>query len=100
MYFLYKSGQKLLKPVELTRRGLRKEENRVDEAIQVRTHIYMEMSQSKSLYNHHKQTKMSFFKNGEQEANGSCVGLTPERWGGYKERVKEVNVVEILGTRV
>jgi hypothetical protein len=28
------------------------------------------------------------------------VGLTPERWGGYKERVKEVNVVEILGTRV
>jgi hypothetical protein len=40
---------------------------------------------------------MSFFKNEGQEGKiGAIWGLAPVRGGGYKERVWEVNMVEML----
>jgi hypothetical protein len=50
----------------------------------------MEMSQGNSLYNYLKQTKMSFFKNREEEGKaGPMWGWTQWQEGGYKERVWE-----------
>jgi hypothetical protein len=44
---------------------------------------------------------MPFFHNGEQEGKtGPVWGLAPVGGGGCKERVWEVNVVEILCTHV
>jgi hypothetical protein len=61
----------------------------------------MEMSQGNSLYRYLKQTKMSFFKNREQEGKtGHAWGLVTVGGGGYKERVWEENMVEILCTHV
>jgi hypothetical protein len=44
---------------------------------------------------------MSFFENREQEGKtGRVWGLVSVGGGGYKARVKEVSVVEILCTHV
>jgi hypothetical protein len=48
----------------------------------------MEMSQWNSLYSYLKQTKMPFFKNGEQEGKiGPVWGLVSVGGGGCKEKV-------------
>jgi hypothetical protein len=41
----------------------------------------------KSLYNHHKQTKMSLKNKGQEGKTSPVLGLVPV--GGHKERVKE-----------
>jgi hypothetical protein len=44
---------------------------------------------------------MSFFKIGGQKGKiGSIWGLAPVGGGGYRERVQEVNMVEIVCTHV
>jgi hypothetical protein len=48
----------------------------------------MDMSQWNSLYSYLKQTKMSFFKNGEQDCKpGPIGGLYQWEGGGYKEKL-------------
>jgi hypothetical protein len=51
-------------------------------------YTYIEMSQWNSLYSDLKQTKISFFKNGEPERKtGPVWGLVVDEGVGYKERV-------------
>jgi hypothetical protein len=67
--------------------------NRVDEPIQAILHIYMEMSQGKSLCSHLKQAKKTLFcftKSENKKAERVLPGaLVPVGWGGGRERVWE-----------
>jgi hypothetical protein len=99
MYFLYKNEYRIFKPIEITiRRGLRYK----GEKKEVIIHIYMEMSQWNSLYSYLKQTKMSFFRNSEQEGkSGPALVVGPS---GKGEDIRKVcgwvNMMEILRTHV
>jgi hypothetical protein len=57
----------------------------------------MEMPQGNSLCSYLKQTKMTFFKNREQEGKtGPGWEMAQVGEGRYKERVRRVNMVNIM----
>jgi hypothetical protein len=63
--------------------------------MQVKIHLYMEVSQGNSLGSYLKQTTMSFFQKWRTGVKTCPVwGLTPVGGRGHKERVQEVNVME------
>jgi hypothetical protein len=60
----------------------------------------LEVAQRNSPYSYLKQISVFFSKKEQEGKTGLVCDLAPVEGQGYKERVWEVNVMEMLRTRV